>query len=228
VIGTTELHHRIDGAGPDLVLLHGGGGSTEDLAALRSRLVGSHRVISPDQRGHGRTPFAEPLTYAAMAADTAALLDGLGVRGADLVGWSDGGVVALMVARDRPDLAGHVVALGANVDAGPAEPHHLSPEKAAEQRSLTPGLLGVDPHMGAALVALWTSPHGISLADLRSSRSPVLFLAGDRDLITHDHTIAMFRAAPEARLAILPDAGHEAPITHADLVALLVERFLAA
>ncbi len=225
--GPVELHYRIDGEGPAMVLLHGGGGTSEELTLLRELLVQAHRVVSPDQRGHGRTPFAEPLTYAAMASDTAALLDGLGVRDADLVGWSDGGVVGLTLARDRPDLVRRVVALGTNVDAGPGGPHHLSPEKAAEQRSLTPGKLGVDARLGAALVALWTSPHGIALSDLRSIAAPILLVAGDRDLITLEHSIAMFRAARDARLAIIPDAGHEAPMTHADLVASLVERFLA-
>ena len=223
-----ELHHRIDGDGPDLLLLHGGGGTTEDLAALRERLLARHRIVSPDQRGHGRTPFGEPLSYAAMATDTAVLLDRLGIRGADLVGWSDGGVVALLLARDRSDLVRRVVALGTNVDAGTGEPHHLSPESAAEQRGLTPDMLGVDARLGAALVAMWTSPHGISLSDLRGIAAPVLLVAGDRDLITIDHTVAMFRAARDARLAIVPDAGHDAPIAAADLVATLVERFLAA
>ena len=221
-----ELHHRVDGKGRDLVLLHGGGGTTEDLAALRERLVPRHRVISPDQRGHGRTPFAEPLTYAAMAADTAALLEGLHARSADLVGWSDGGVVALMVARDRPDLVRRVVAIGTNVDAGPGEPHHLTPESAAEQAALTPEQLGLEPAFAAALVAMWRSPHGISLADLGAIAAPILFVAGDRDLITLDHTLAMFRAARDARLAVVPGADHGLPANEPSTVAPLIERFL--
>jgi pimeloyl-ACP methyl ester carboxylesterase len=53
--GDVEMHVEIRGDGPDLVLLHGGAGSIADLDALRAGLVGSHRVIAPDQRGHGRT-----------------------------------------------------------------------------------------------------------------------------------------------------------------------------
>jgi pimeloyl-ACP methyl ester carboxylesterase len=227
VTPTVELHHRIDGEGPDLVLLHGGGGTTEELAGLRDRLSTSHRVISPDQRGHGRTPFAEPLSYAAMAADTAALLDGLGVRGADLVGWSDGAIVALLVARDRSDLVRRVVAIGADVDTGPGEPSHLTPEAATEQLSLTPEQLGMDARMAAALVRLWTTPHGIGVADLGGIDAPIVFVAGDRDLVTLEHTAAMFRAACHGRLAVVPGADHAVPITEPGAVAALVERFLA-
>jgi pimeloyl-ACP methyl ester carboxylesterase len=228
VTPVADLYHRVDGEGPDLALLHGGGGTTEDLAALRERLVSGHRVISPDQRGHGRTPFTQPLTYAAMATDTAALLDGLGVRSADLVGWSDGGVVALTVARDRPDLVRRVVAIGTNVDAGPGEPHHLTPESAAEQAALTPDQLGLEPAFAAALVAMWRAPHGISLADLGTIAAPILLVAGDRDLITLDHTVAVFRAARDARLAIVPAADHALPAVEPGTVAALIERFLSA
>jgi pimeloyl-ACP methyl ester carboxylesterase len=227
VIGTTALFHRIDGTGADLVLLHGGGGSSDDLAGLRTHLVTSHRVISPEQRGHGRSAFAEPLSYAAMAADTAALLDGLGVRAADFVGWSDGGVVALTVARDRPDLVRRLVAIGTNVDAGPGEPHHLTPESAAEQAALTPEQLGLEPRFSVALVAMWRAPHDISLGDLRAIAAPVLFVAGDRDLITLDHTVAMYRAASDGQLAILPRADHAVPVTEPATVAALIQRFLA-
>src|SRR5690348_4857852 len=100
-MAVVELHYVVEGAGPDLVLLHGGGGGIGDLDLLRARLAPGRRVISPDQRGHGRSPDPGSISYAEMAADTAALLDSLGARDADVVGWSDGGVLGLLLARDR-------------------------------------------------------------------------------------------------------------------------------
>jgi len=81
------MYVEIDGDGPDLVMLHGGGGNVDDLAGLRSAMRPGRRLILPEQRAHGRTPDVGTLSYAQMAADTAALLDGLGVSSADLVGW---------------------------------------------------------------------------------------------------------------------------------------------
>jgi len=228
VIRPVTLHHRIDGAGPGLVLLHGGGGTTDDLAALRDRLVPAHRVISADQRGHGRTPFEEPLTYAAMAGDTGSLLEDLGAGPSDLVGWSDGAIVALLVARDRPDLVRRVVAIGANVDSVPPEPGHLSPESIVQMTGLTADDLGLPPGVGEPLLAMWQGPPGITFDDLGRIDAPLLFLAADRDLVTLDHTVGMFRAAAHGQLAIVPGADHSLPQTHADLVAALIERFLAA
>ncbi len=57
-------------------------------------------MILPDRRGHGRTPDVDgPITYDLMAADTVAFLEALGCGPASLVGWSDGALVALGVAR---------------------------------------------------------------------------------------------------------------------------------
>jgi pimeloyl-ACP methyl ester carboxylesterase len=163
-----------------------------------------------------------------MAADSSALLEGLEVAQADVIGWSDGGVVALLLARDRPDLVRRVIALGANVDAGPGEPRHLASADDADQARLTPERLGLEARFARALVAMWRSPHGISFADLGRIAAPILFIAGDRDLITLDHTVAMFRAAADAQVAVVPAAGHDVALTHPELVASLIERFLDA
>ncbi|MBI2763280.1 MAG: alpha/beta hydrolase [Chloroflexi bacterium] len=110
----SPLHFEIRGSGPDLVMLHGGAGGIADLAELRERLGTGRRVISPDQRGHGRSSGEGEISYAAQAVDTAALLDELNVRNADVLGWSDGGIVGLLLTRDRPDLVGRLIAISAN------------------------------------------------------------------------------------------------------------------
>jgi pimeloyl-ACP methyl ester carboxylesterase len=227
-VTTVPLYHEIEGSGPDLVLLHGGGGSSGDLAGLRARLRRSHRVLAPDQRGHGRSPDAEPISYVAMAADTAVFLDALGTRNADVVGWSDGGIVAMLVALNRPDLVGRAVVVGANVDGRPPAPPNLSAEASAWLASATPGDAGLpDSDRSRQLIAMWQAPPGITLDDLGRVTAPLLVVAADRDLVPLEHTIAMFRAASRAQLAIVPGTGHDLPVTHPDLLGDLVERFLA-
>jgi pimeloyl-ACP methyl ester carboxylesterase len=231
---------EVTGEGRDVVLLHGGGGGAADLAALRDLLQPGRRIIAPDQRGHGRSPDLGELTYAAMAHDTAQLLDELGVRAADLVGWSDGGIIAAFVARDRPDLVRRVVAISANVSSAPPAPAAFPDEArawvaaaTADQFAMPPGretLAGAAegwPSIVARLKALWLGDPGITLDDLERIDRPILYLAGDGDVVRAEHTIAMFRATPGAQLAILPNASHELPRTHPRLVAAIVERFLA-
>jgi pimeloyl-ACP methyl ester carboxylesterase len=235
-----RLYHEVRGSGPDLVLLHGGGGSVEDLADLRERLVGTHRVIAPDQRLHGRSPDPGEISYPLMAADTAALLDELGVRGADLVGWSDGGVIALLIARDRPDLVRHVVTMGANVDWTDGHQEEVLTSQALGFFQKLWANPGVWPRPGAfqgsdaewlsvlqRLVGIWRTPPGISLEDLGSVAAPVLLLAGESDVVRPEHTMAMREALPNGSYVIVPGASHSLPQEQPDLVAEVIERFLA-
>jgi pimeloyl-ACP methyl ester carboxylesterase len=225
--GDIEMYVEVEGDGPDLVLLHGGGGTVDDLAGLRAALRNGRRLIVPEQQGHGRTPDVGDLRYARMAADTATMLDGMGVRAADLVGWSDGGIIALMVARDRPDLVGHVVAIGANVDSDGA-PEPMSPQATAWFAGATPADLDFDmsDERKAKLLAMWHAGPEITVADLARVALPVLLISGDRDLVTLEHTLAMFHALPDAQLAVIPGANHHVPQTKPDAVAAIVEEFL--
>ncbi len=122
--GGLHTYYEVHGEGDPLVLLHGGFCPLETLDGLTPTLAQSYRVIAPERRGHGRTADVEgPITYDNMAADTIAFLDAVSVSGAHLVGWSDGAIVALLVARERPALAGKLVLIGqpVNFDGVPAE-----------------------------------------------------------------------------------------------------------
>src|SRR4051795_1448747 len=68
-----------------------------------------------DSRGHGRSAWGDlPITYDQMPADTLGLLDHLGIEKTDVVGWSDGGIIALDLAIHHPERLDRVVAYGAN------------------------------------------------------------------------------------------------------------------
>ena len=235
---TSPLSVDIAGDGPDLVLIHGGAGSRDELDALRAALAPGRRVIAPDQRAHGRSPDLGELSYPIMAADTAALLDELGVREADLVGFSDGGIVALLIARDRPDLVARVVAIGANVSWAPPAPAIYTAAYHARLGTITsaeltmpdvrrdlPGAADDWPGIVEKYRALWLAEPGISLDDLGAIHAQVLYVVGDRDTRV-EHTVAMYRATPGAELAVVPGSGHGVPDERPDELATIVRRFL--
>src|SRR4051812_38072577 len=94
-----------EGSGDPVLLLHPGGTDGTAMAMQAQALVPDHRVLIPDRRGHGRTPGVPgPLTFEAMTRDTVAFLEQVAGGPADLVGCSDGSVVALLTAVARPDL----------------------------------------------------------------------------------------------------------------------------
>lgn len=235
----SPLHVEIRGSGSALVMLHGGGGGIDDLAELRERIGAGRRVISPDQRGHGRSTGDGEISYAAQAADTAGLLDELGVQKADVLGWSDGGIVGLLLARDRPDLVGRLVAISANAALTSEPPAvvtrvtewiakaHAGDLSMPNGRDALPKAGAEWPEVAERILAMWRHGPDIEIEDLARITAPVLYLAADADIVPLEHTVAMVRATPGARLAIVPDADHHLVLKRVDEVAAIVQRFLA-
>jgi pimeloyl-ACP methyl ester carboxylesterase len=110
-----KMYYEIHGTGKPLVLLHGAFATAESWAHILPALTKSRQAILIEQQGHGHTPDREaPLSYEQMADDTAALLRTIGVRAADIFGYSDGGVVGLGLAIRHPELVGKLAILGAH------------------------------------------------------------------------------------------------------------------
>ena len=111
--GRLDLFARIyPGDGPALVLMHGLTRNSADFEPLAERLAGRYRLVVPDQRGRGLSDHdPDPLQYRpdVYAADMFALLDGLGIDRAGLIGTSMGGLMAMVMAALRPALVAGIV-----------------------------------------------------------------------------------------------------------------------
>ncbi len=116
--GGARIWYAAVGKGPPVVLLHGGLASADSWGFQIGPLVrAGHRVVLIDSRGQGRSSAgAGPLHYADMADDVLAVLDRLGLGRVDMVGWSDGAIVSLIIAMRHPGRLAHVYAFGANMD----------------------------------------------------------------------------------------------------------------
>jgi pimeloyl-ACP methyl ester carboxylesterase len=111
-----NLYYETHGSGRPMILLHGGLGSSEMFGPTLATLADHHRVIAVDLQGHGRTgDIDRPLDVRLMADDIAALIDHLGLRKPDVVGYSLGGGVAFQVAIKYPEKVGRLVAASANI-----------------------------------------------------------------------------------------------------------------
>jgi pimeloyl-ACP methyl ester carboxylesterase len=200
-----KIYYAMQGSGSTLVLLHGGGDSGEHSFARQLDVFSErHRIVAPDQVGQGRTPDVPgPLTYTGMMEDTAALLRRLHLHHVDVVGFSDGGILALMLAVRHPELVRRLVISGVNV-----APEGLNADDLDELRATeNPQPKTIDEK----LAHLWlTSPTEaeLSLAILAKIEQPVLVISGDRDAITLEHTLKIFHALPDAELCVLPGTDH--------------------
>ena len=217
-----------------VLLLHGGLLHTDLLTdSLGVLLAGEYRVAGFDRIGHGYTADnGKAFSYEAMADETIAFLEHARNRPVVLVGWSDGGVAALMAALKRPDLVDALVTIGSKYHVSGSDTGGFTPETSAykwcksEYAARSPDGEAHFDDVAQRLVALWQSGPLLTQDDLGRLSMPCLVMAGDRDVATLEHEIEMYRGIPKADLAIVPDAQHGLPFEKPQIVADLIRDFI--
>jgi pimeloyl-ACP methyl ester carboxylesterase len=237
-IGDLKTWYDEQGEGEPLVLLHGGLSTNETWGGQLPDLSARFRVFAPERRGHGHTPDLDgPLSYDAMAADTIGFLDTVVGGPAHLVGWSDGGIVGLLVALARPDLVRKLVAISANfdtsgsvLDADGMKSMTADSEDLAMLRTsyeaVSPDGAEHWPVVFAKVMVMISTQPAITVEQLGRINAPTLVVSGDDDMISLEHTTALFRAIPNAELAVVPGTSHLLVMEKPDLVNRLVLDFL--
>ena len=150
---------------------------------------------------------------------------------AHIIGYSDGGIIALLLAIKRPDLVRSVVTLGANFHHSGTLPlpdfdGNISPEDQDEYNQTSPDAPETLREKIIRMIEIWRSEPNLSRADLLEIQCPVLVMAGDDDVIAHNHTVELFENIPLGQLAIIPGASHQFVKEKPALTQLLIREFL--
>ena len=240
-INGLSLYHEVygelgtPGTSP-LLIVPGAFMGTDSMRAWVSGFARERAVIVFDQQGHGRTPDTpRAMSYEQFADDAAALLRALDVGRADVMGYSQGGGVALQLALRHPTLVGKLVSMSATyrrdgwypsvpagiagLDAGAFAGTPV--EKAFAQH--TPDASAFDAYVEKMKV-LNIEDQDVSDAQMRSIPAKTMVIIGDADGVTPEHAMAMFtlrgggdeeaaasgmlQDVPAARLVILPATSH--------------------
>ena len=197
-----HLYCQRAGQGHPLVLLHGNGEDHTYFAPLIPRFAAFRRVYALDTRGHGQSPRGNaPFTLVQFARDLLAFLDREGIEQADLLGFSDGGNIALLFALEHPERVSRLVLNGANLDPGGVKPSTQIPIVLGYRiASLFPGQKA---RRNAELLGLMVREPHIPPGELERLTMPALVIAGTRDMIRPEHTRLIAEHIPGARLQLL-------------------------
>lgn len=211
-----SIYYATYGKGDPVILLHGGMGNGDHWAFQVPALAAGNHVIVIDSRGQGRSsrPKAKP-SYDAMATDVLAVMDKLKLAKASLVGWSDGGEIALKLAIGHPDRVVKLFIMGANYDAKGTKSSKGSRTFAAYTRkcrkdyarlSKTPKQF--DAHV-KWLLPIWRAPMGFTRAQLKQISAPTIVADGEHDEIVQlDQLEEMAQLIPNAKLVVFSDTSH--------------------
>jgi len=241
-----QMYYEVTGQGEPLVVLHGAYMDIPTMGGIIPRLAESHRVYALEFQGHGRTTDIDrKITYQNLADDVAAFMDAVGLAKADIFGYSMGGQAALQLAIRHPAKVNKLVAASVGYDLRGWQPEYTAaiPQFTVEmmlqmpffkeQADRKPGF----PKLIEKLIQLEKEPMAWE-ADIGKLKMPVLVIAGDADVSTLEHNVALFKLLgggmmgdmgkplPASRLAVLPATSHTAVITQVALLHAFIEPFL--
>jgi pimeloyl-ACP methyl ester carboxylesterase len=248
-VNGAALHYEEQGDGAPLILIHGGLASGAMWEPVVPELSDTFRVLTPDSRGHGRsTNPSGQLSYGTIADDIAALIEALDLERPVVGGWSDGGQVTLELAARHPGAASALIVGAAYPDFDTGGLREVHRELLGDDERGVPDERQLDAELGEyaeeikalhpggaeqwrALVrqtaSMWLDYEGLDSDQLQAIQEPVLVLAGDQDeFIPVELAASLYRALPDAELAVCPQLSHDGPTPErATVLASLIRDF---
>lgn len=210
-----KMYYEMYGAGKPVLFIPGNGGSFKDFEFQIPYFSKHFQVIVADSRAQGKSiDFKDSLSFDMMADDYESLLDSLHLDSCFIVGWSDGGINALLLTLRHPKKVKKLVIVGANLwpDTTAIKPFLYNAMKGEYDSKPKVNMTEEEKNIHKLKVLDYLHPH-ISLEELNNIKCPTLVISGDHDIIQLMHTVAIAQNIPKYYLWIIPNTGHSAPIS---------------
>ena len=199
-------HYYIEqGEGFPLILLHGNGEDSSYFAHQMEPFARHFRVIAIDTRGHGRTPRGEaPFTIRQFAEDLLTFMDQHHIEKAHILGFSDGGNIAMVFSLAHPERVGKLILNGANLYASGVKSKIQIPIEIGYRIAQLFAGMSRKAKKNAELLGLMVNDPNVKPEELSQIQHQTLIIAGDKDMIKDKHTRLIARSIPQAELSIIP------------------------
>jgi pimeloyl-ACP methyl ester carboxylesterase len=240
-IKNVKIYYEEYGQGIPLILLHGGFGSISHFKNVIEPLSKKYRVIAMDSPGQGRSEQIDSMSYQIYANYYAEFIDNLKLDSVYVLGWSDGGNSAFILAYDRPDKVKKVIVSGANSDTDgyqdgdlemmkrQSDPKNISDEV---RTKWVPAFLSKTPNKDnweksyKQLYKMWVTKEVISDAHLSNIKSKFLIVYGDKDIMKLEHGLHIYKTIKGSEFCILPNTSHWVFKEKPDLITGIILNFL--
>ena len=199
-----QLHYIEQGQGQPLILLHGNGESSEYFEHQIPFFSNEYHVIAIDTRGHGESPRGEkPFTIKQFAGDLKDFLDAKDIEKAILLGFSDGGNIAMDFALKYPERVEKLILNGANLFPSGVKPLYQWPIEFGYRVAKLFAKKSEKARQNAEMLGLMVNEPNIDPVALVRLTMPVLVVAGTKDMIKESHTRLIYKSLPNAQLNII-------------------------
>lgn len=220
-VNDTKIYYEEYGQGMPLLLLQGGMGGIKDFEKCIPELSKHYRLIAPDTPGQGRSDLPDSLSYQIIAQFTSKLIDELKLDSTYVMGWSDGGIVGLLLAESRPDKVKKVLAAGANNGVRGVLPPGVDISAAAppsdeyfekNNKEWIDNYVKTLPRDWKKFMRdmnkMWYATEYFPNSILENIHIPVMIAQGDQDMIRLEHAVEMHRLIKNSQFCVLPKTSH--------------------
>jgi pimeloyl-ACP methyl ester carboxylesterase len=209
-----ELYYEKMGQGNPIILLHGNGEDHKIFLKLISELAKNYTVYAIDSRGHGRSTQVKELDYVSMAKDIATFIQVLNVEQPILYGFSDGGILGLLLAAHNPGLLSKLIISGANIKPDGIRAWYFRSFQLIYLFTRNPKY------------KLMVSQPNITDEELSKINIETLVLAGSKDMIREKHTRHIAECIPRSTLQILEGEDHMSYVYDNEMLYKIIKPFL--
>ena len=214
LVNNVNLYYEEYGNGQPIILLHGNQETHEIFDKLIDKLKENYKVYAIDSRCHGKSENPIDISYDLMCDDIIEFIKKLNIQKPILYGFSDGGIVGLLIAIKEPNLLSNLIISGANI---------------------TPDVLTFFDNMITKLFYFFTRSKyikmmldepNIPLRDLKKINIPVHVLAGEKDVIKYEHTKLIADNISNSTLEIIKNETHGSYIIHSDKLYEIIKKYI--
>ena len=232
-INDAKIYYEEYGEGEPLFLIHGNGSNSNSMGNQIDYFKTKYRVIVADNRGHGKSELrTDSLTYVQIAKDWCVLAEHLKLDSINIIGWSDGGIIGLLLGISKRVKVKKIVAMGANLRPDSSAVYSWAVNDVKLQRQsvelkIKENDTSENWNLQKQILGLLGDQPTISTVDLSEINAQVLIIAGDKDIIREEHSVEIYQSLKNAQLCIMPGETHYTPASNPALFNAITGKFLA-
>lgn len=213
-VNDIDIYYEAYGEGKPIILLHGNSETHEIFDRLIERLKNNYKVYAIDSRCHGKSEKTEEISYDLMAVDMIEFIKKLKIDKPIVYGFSDGGIIGLLVAIKQPKLLSKLIISGANLN-----PNGMS------KSMLIISKIGYFITRNKLFKMMIKEPN-ISRKDLEKIEIPTYVLAGEKDVIMEEHTRLIAENIKNSKLEIIPKENHSSYVVHSEKIYDIIKKYI--
>lgn len=213
-VNNININYEISGKGKPIILLHGNSETHHIFDVLVEKLKENYKVYAIDSRCHGESDNPKDISYDLMASDVIELIKKLKIEKPILYGFSDGGIIGLLIAVNEPELLSKLIISGANINPEGMKKSmlHLSKIIYFFTRNKLFKMMIKEPN--------------IKIEDLKKIKTPTVVLAGEKDVILSEHTKLIADNINGSTLEIIPNENHGSYIINSNKLYDIIKKYI--